>query len=303
MATTTGTTGTAGSALGAGGGTSTAGLADWSAPYITDYLGKAQALSNQPYQTYQGPLTAGASELQTQAFQGIGGLTVPNQGQYTPVGGSFTDTGVSAQYMNPYLQQALDPQMKELQRQADIQRVADAGRLTQAGAFGGSRQAIMESEGRRNLLDKQSNVLGQGYASAFDKAMAQYNAEQNRNVNESQFGADYGLRGLAAEQGVFKDMLGAGQVQRGIESEGIAADLGEFNTQRDFPYKQVQFQRDMISGLPTGSVTNTPAQLSGVAQLISSVGGIDKLLKDTGQGSVAELLKNLGLNFGGGETV
>jgi hypothetical protein len=295
----TGTTGTAGSALGAGGGTSTAGLADYAAPYITNYLGKAQALGEMPYQTYQGPLTAGASDLQTSAFKGIGALTVPNQGQYTPIGGSFADNGVAGNYMNPYLQQALNPQMQELQRQADIQRVADAGRLTGAGAFGGSRQAIMESEGRRNLLDKQANLLGTGYASAYDKAMAQYNAEQGRNVNQQQFGADYGLRGLAAEQDIFKNMLNAGQTQRGITSEGIAADLGEFEKQRDFPFKQVQFQRDMISGLPTGSVTNTPAQLSGIAQLIGATGGIDKLLKDTGMGSLGDLLKNLGIDFAG----
>ena len=384
----TGSTGTAGSALPAGGGTSTAGLADWASPYITDYLGKAQALSNTPYQTYQGPLTAGASDLQTKAFQGIGNLTIGNRGTYNPVGGSFTDpyivgganssgvggaggasgmpyivgganssgvggasgmpyigganyansgapdygnlsmeeviaqsgsgplggmgggsTGfaqpksVAEQYMNPYLQQALDPQLRELQRQSDIQRVQDAGRLTQAGAFGGSRQAIMESEGRRNLLGKQSDVLGQGYATAYDKAMQQYNAEQARKIQEAQFGADFGLKGLAAEQGILKDQLNAGGVERGITSEGIAADLEEFNRQREFPYKQIQFQRDMISGLPTGSVTNTPAQLSGIAQLISSVGGIDKLLSATGGGDLKTLLGKLGLNFGSSSEV
>jgi hypothetical protein len=376
----TGSTGTAGSALPAGGGTSTAGLADWSAPYITNYLGKAQALGEMPYQAYQGPLTAGASDLQTDAFKGIGALTVPGSistaattagnvansagamsysptsftsgfnapAGYKPVGGSFADSGIAGQYMNPYLQQALDPQMKELQRQADIQRVQDAGRLTQAGAFGGSRQAIMESEGRRNLLDKQSNVLGQGYATAYDKAMAQYNADQQRKIQEAQFGAQQGMTaaelsarygmdaakaaeqskqfgssfGLDAlrqqlagaqaqgqlgqsqaeqERALLNQQLTAGGVQRGITSEGIAADLAEFNAQRDFPFKQVQFQRDMIAGLPTGSVTNTPAQLSGIAQLIGATGGIDKLLKDTGQGSLGDLLRNLGINFGGGE--
>jgi hypothetical protein len=240
--------------------------------------------------------------LQTQAFQGIGGLTVPNQGQYTPVGGTF-DTNQAETYMNPYLKQALDPQMAELKRQSDIARLDDASRLTKAGAFGGSRQAIMESEGRRNLLDKQSNVLGQGYATAYDKAMQQFNADQQRKVQEAQFGADFGLKGLGAERDILRDQLSAGAVQRGITSEGIAADLGEFNTQRDFPYKQVQFQRDMITGLPTGSVTNTPAQLSGIAQLISSVGGIDKLLQSTGQGDLGTMLRNLGLNFGGGEVV
>lgn len=297
----TGTTGTAGSSLGATGGTSTAGLADWASPYITDYLGRAQALSNTPYQAYTGPLTAGQSNLQTQAFQGIGNLTVGDRGTYNPVGGSFTDAGVAGNYMNPYLQQALDPQLKELQRQSDIARLADASRLTQAGAFGGSRQAIMEAEGRRNLLGKQSDVLGQGYATAFDKAMSQYNAEQGRKIQEAQFGADFGLKGLQAERDILKDQLTAGGIERGITSEGIAADLEEFNRQREHPYKQLQFQRDMISGLPTGSVTNTPAQLSGIAQLISSVGGIDKLLTATGQGDLGSLLKKLGLNFGDGE--
>lgn len=280
------------------GSTNTQGLADWAAPYITNYLGEAQALSQTPYQTYQGPLTAGASQLQTDAFKGISGLTVPNQGQYTPVGGSFTDTGVSSQYMNPYLQQSIDPQLKELRRQSDISRLSDAGRLTQAGAFGGSRQAIMESEGRRNLLDKQSDVLGQGYATAYDKAMAQYNAEQASKIQEAQYGADFGLKGLAAEQGILKDQLGAGAVQRGIESEGVAADLAEFEKQRQYPYQQVQFQRDMISGLPTGSVSNTPGQLSGVGQLLSVLGGGTAAASALGYKNVGELLKGLGLDIG-----
>ena len=47
--------------------------------------------------------------------------------------------------MNHFIQTALDPQIAEARRQAEIQRVANDGRLTQAGAYGGSRQAIMES--------------------------------------------------------------------------------------------------------------------------------------------------------------
>jgi hypothetical protein len=273
------------------------GLADWASPYITNYLGQAQALGSAPYQTYQGPLTAGESGLQTQAFQGIGGLTVPNQGQYNPVGSTFDSTQAQA-YMNPYLQQALDPQLEEARRQSQITQMQNAAKMTQAGAFGGSRQAILDAENQRNLGTTLSNITGQGYASAYDKAMQQFNADQQRKVQEAQFGADFGLKGLGAERDILNQQLGAGAVQRGITSEGIAADLGEFNTQRDFPYKQVQFQRDMISGLPTGSVTNTPAQLSGIAQLISSVGGIDKLLQSTGQGDLGTMLRNLGLNFG-----
>ena len=82
-------------------------LSNWVGPYVTDFLGQAQALANTPYEAYMGPLTAGASNLQSQAFQGIGGLQVPqtDMGTFTPR--SFTETGVAEQYMNPYLQQVL----------------------------------------------------------------------------------------------------------------------------------------------------------------------------------------------------
>lgn len=311
------------------GTTNTHGLASWAAPYITDYLGKAQALANQPYEAYKGPLTAGQSDLQKQAFQGIAGLTVPSSltnagtmatdfakqagaSTYKPVGAAF-DTQQAQQYMNPYLQAALDPQMKEMQRQADIARMSDAARLSKAGAFGGSRQAIMESEGRRNLLDKQSEALGQGYASAYDKAMQQFNADQARKVQEAQFGSTFGLdalrTGIQGSQAAgqlgeaankanlanLQQQLAGGEIQRGITSEGIKADREEFLRQQQDPYKRVEFMRDMISGLPVGSVTSSPAQLSGIASLIGAVGGVDQLLKQTGQSNLMDLLKNLGL--------
>lgn len=297
--TTSNTTSTAAGSLGSTGGTSTQGLAPWAAPYITDYLSKAQGLADKPYETYAGPLTAGESSLQTSAFQGIGNLTVPNQGAYTPVGGSFTDTGVAQKYMNPYLSEALNPTLDELRRQSQITQMGNAAKMVGAGAFGGSRQALMDTETQRNLLNQIAKTTGEGYASAYDRAMNQYNTEQGRNIQEAQYGADYGLKGLSAQQGILDQMLKSGQVQRDIEQQGITADLNEFNTQRDFPYKQVQFMRDMISGLPAGSVTNTPSQLSGIAGLLGTVSGLDMLLKTTGQGSLGTLLNNLGLNLNG----
>ena len=82
--------------------TSTAStLSEWAGPFVTDMLGKVQAVTEQPYQAYEGPLTAGQSALQGQAFTGIGGLTVPtaqmNAG-YTP--STFT-AGTASAYMNP----------------------------------------------------------------------------------------------------------------------------------------------------------------------------------------------------------
>ena len=51
-------------------------LSNWAGPYVTEMLGRGQALAEQPYQAYTGPLTAGASPTQQTAFQGIAGLTM-----------------------------------------------------------------------------------------------------------------------------------------------------------------------------------------------------------------------------------
>ena len=105
-------------------------LSPYIGPYATEMLGQGLAAAGLPYEAYTGPLTAGASELQEQQFEGLAGLTIPTEGM-TAFSGSMADPASVNMYMNPYLQNVLDPQLKELRRQADISRVADASRLTQ----------------------------------------------------------------------------------------------------------------------------------------------------------------------------
>jgi hypothetical protein len=251
-------------------------LSNWVGPYVTDMLGKGQALSEMPYQEYGGPLTAGASNLQNKVFSGLSNVNFPGQlGQSfssagaptigaggQPVGGG---TSPASQYMNPYLQSVLQPQLAELRRQAEITNQSGLGALTKAGAFGGGRQAIMEAEAGRNLLQEQNKAIGQGYSSAYDKAMQQFNTEQGQSM---------GLANL---------MAGQGGIERGIESEGIAADKAAFEEARANPYKMVQFQQSLLSGLPLAAQNINVAQPSTFSNVL------------TGAGSVASLLNNLGL--------
>ena len=92
--------------------------------------------------------------------------------------------------------------------------------------------------------------------------------------------------------------LAGGNVERGITAEGIAADKEEFEKQRQYPFQQAQFQRDMISGLPTGAVTNTPGQLSGIGSLLSVLGGGTAAASALGYKNVGDLLNSLGLDLG-----
>jgi len=241
-------------------------LSNWVGPYVTEMLGRGQALATEPYQAYTGPLTAGASNLQTQAFQGLAGLTIPTDkmGAFTPQ--TFT-ADQAKNYMNPYIQSALDPQIAEMRRQAEIQRVADAGRLTKAGAYGGSRQAIMESEGNRALMDKLSTITGAGYKDAYDKAMQQFNVEQGRAQTAQDAANQYGLQALQKQTDV-------GGIERGITSEGIAADKAQFEAERDYPLKQVQYMQSLLQNLPLATQSYSYNQPSAISQAASQSGGL-----------------------------
>jgi hypothetical protein len=276
-------------------------LSEYAGPYVTDMLGKAQALSNTPYQTYQGPMTAGESGLQNKMFQGLGGLNFPGQlgqsfsssGAYTPpamapntfanqpigmgagasgtgatgTGGGQSTTaplGVASQYMNPYLQSVLQPQLEELRRQSQINLQPNLAKMTQAGGYGGGRQAIMESEANRNLLQAQNQAIGTGYSNAYDKAMQQFNTEQGQ------------AKTLAELMGQ------AGGQQRGIEQEGITADYNEFLAQRDYPMKQVQFLQSMLQGLPISTVSNIPQAQTGSQQAVGGMATVYQMLQNLG---------------------
>jgi hypothetical protein len=304
MTTPTSTPGSSGSPMSGSANTST--LSDWAGGYVTDMLGKTQAMANSPYQVYGGPQTAGESGLQNKVFQGLGGLSFPNQlGQsfssgsaYQPPGmapntfanqpigmgagagapplgttgasgtggGQSTPQplGIASQYMNPYLQSVLQPQLEELRRQSQINMQPGMAKMTQAGGYGGGRQAIMESEANRNLLQAQNQAIGTGYSNAYDKAMGQFNTEQGQ------------AKTLA-------DLMGtAGATQRGIEQEGITADYNEFLAQRDYPEKQLKLMQSMLQGMPISTVSNVPQAQTGSQQAVGGMTSVYQMLQNLG---------------------
>jgi hypothetical protein len=272
---TTGTTGTTGTPTVsdplAGKQTGTeSSLSNWAGPYVTEMLGRGQALASMPYQEYTGPLTAGPSALQNQAFSGIAGLTIPTDQMkaYTPT--SFTDVGTAQKYMNPYLMASLQPQIDEARRQSAITRAEQAGRMARAGAYGGGRQAIMESELARNLGANLANITGQGYKTAFEQAQQQFNAEQQRAMDATQRAQQYGLQALQQQAGL-------GGLQRDIAQQGITADIDQFREERDFPYKQVQYMQSLLQGLPLASQSYSYQQPSALSEILGGAGGIRSL--------------------------
>lgn len=232
-------------------------LSSWAGPYVTSMLGRGAALSNMPYTAYEGPLTAGPSALQTQAFQGLGALNIPTSG-------SFTTPGTAATYMSPFLEGALAPQVAAARRQAEISAQNLQSQYGKAGAYGGSRQGVAEAELQRGLLDRLAGIYGTGYENAFQQARDQFNKEQQ-----------YGLDVLGQQRA-------AGAEQRNIEQQGILADIAQFEQERDYPMQQLKFMQSLLgSGVPLETQTYSyyePTGLQSLQALGTDVVGIYDLI-------------------------
>ena len=116
----------------------------------------------------------------------IGATYDPNMGLYTGPGKGITtetfDATALQRLMSPYMSSVVDPQLREARRQAEITRMQNAARMAKAGSFGGSRQAIQESELNRNLATQLEDIYGKGQQGAFDAALRAFEAEQGRKL-------------------------------------------------------------------------------------------------------------------------
>ena len=278
-------------------GTTNSSVASWAQPYINQYLTGAQNLVNQgaqPNALMQQSYT-GAANLQTpgQFAQGSNLLNQAGQGQLGTVGTALgygqqaagaganyaaqaTNPSAVAAYMNPYVQQALAPQLQLLNQQQALQGQDIAAKAVGQGAFGGNRATLAQGLNAQNFDLARQNAIAQGYNTAFQ------NAQQAQ-----QFGANLGLQGLATGlQGVGAAQQGyTGAQQAGIglgnlgyqQNQADVARLGLQNQlglqQYQLPYQNLQFMQSMMAGLPYSNQTqqgwqappNALSQITGLA--------------------------------------
>jgi len=269
-------------------------------PYVKNMLNRAEPLSQSayvPYSTNAADYVAGFSPLQKQAQVGAANLQTP--GQFEPASqmaglsglGSMmagqnyaqqaTDPNAIGAYMNPYLKQSLDPQLQLLNQQYGIKGAQQQGAATQAGAFGGSREALSNAMVGQGQALAQQEMIGQGYNQAFN------NAQQAQ-----QFGAQLGLQGygqgiqaagqlgqlgtqqLAAQTSILGTQGQFGAQQQAQQQQAIDQAVLNYQNAQQYPYMQLGFMSNLLRGTPTGNTTQTmyQAQPSWMQQMGGALG-------------------------------
>jgi len=244
--------------------TQTVELPEWAKPYAKDTLAKGAALTDinqNPYKQYGGERIAGFQPLQEQAFKTVGGMDAGPAGFQAGIG----------QYMSPYMQNVVDIEKREAGRQSGIMGTQQQAQATQAGAFGGGRDAIMRAERERNLSQQMGDIQSRGSQAAYEQA-----ANQFRQGIQQQ-------SGLAQMQG----QMGAQQQQQAQRPLDMA--YQDFLNQQNYPYKQLGFMSDLVRGMPLGqqstqSVYAAPPSLMGqLGGLGMGAYGLSKMMAEGGE--------------------
>ena len=222
----------------------------------------AMNLAQQGIGSFQ-PFLQQAADAQAQGLATIG------QGAQALAGTEFVPTAETIdRFRDPYQQFVTDEAVKEIDRQAAIAQNQLAGQAVKAGAFGGSRFGIQQSELARNAADLKSRRVFEDLSRNFQQAQ---NAARAANQQRIQAGQVFGQLGRGAS-GIGGAMAGLGAQGQALQGRDVQQLLGIGGLQ------QQQAQREIDIGTANlAALENAPFQQlsagAGILQQLPGIGG------------------------------
>lgn len=227
---------------------------------------------------------AGFGDLQNNAFAGIGGMQ-PSYANYAAEGlaglaGSNQFTGQNVnQFMSPYIQDVINQQQQGAIRDYSRQLPGLASNATRAGALGGTRSALMESEAQRGLQQQLGSIQATGMQNAFQNAQQQFNTQNQTQLAASGLLNQIGQNQYAQQAGILQAQLGAGNLQQQQQQNVMNNQYQNMMNAYNLPNQNLDFMSGLIRGTPTAQAGqyNYAAPPTAASQLFGTAGGLYNL--------------------------
>ena len=253
-------------------------------PFIQDIFGKAKGVSDQRaadgYQPYNAPRVAEFTDDQETSFQGIRdvqGASQPYFGAQTNLINRSTQgpsAARTAQYMNPYTQNVIDIQQRELGRQGEQERQKIGAGAANAGSFGGSRQAILEAEQMRNQGMRGDDIQARGMNQAYGQAQQAMSQADARGLQGAGMYGQMATQIPAQRMKELGALSGVGSALQQQQQRGLDLGFEQFQDEYNFPMKNLNEYSAILRGFPLAADQSTNRyQMSPTAPLSSQLLG------------------------------
>lgn len=295
-----------------------------------EVLRRSQALADKPFEAYTGQRVADFSGDQQSAFQQlrdliagapqVGGEAIQGARDFASAPAQHLTTerivdedgrlGAISDYMNPFVDQALQPALRAIQEQADAQRKRIGAGATSAGAFGDARHGIMEAMLGRDTSTAMGDTASRFYLDAFRDALGLRQGDLGRmteldktNALFAEQGLDRLFQGSGAvlnragqdqQQGLqlIQSLLASGGLQQGADQAELDAAYQEFLRNYGHDFDVVAAMASALSGVPyTRTQTTTQPDNSLFGLLGSGLGSFAGT--EAGAGAIAKGLSAL----------
>lgn len=267
---------------------------------------RSEGLATEAFQPFPGPRVADFTPDQLASFdlirQSLGtGAGSIDEARASLLGSQGLPTTEALQpFLDPFRQEVIQRTLDELRRQSDISGIRDAAGAVNAGAFGGARFGLVESERERNLSRTGGDLTAQLNSQNFQQAIQSLRQQQGLSL-----AAVPQFLGLgAAERGIFAEdargLQNIGLQQQGLNQTNLDLARAEFNNQIQFPFEQQQFLSDILRGNPFGQQTKTVTSTEdpGFGQQLLGL-GIAGVGAAGAAGGFGNLFEGVGDFFGG----
>jgi len=245
--------------------------------YLEAYSGIKSA-ADIPFTAYSGDLVSGFNPDQMDTFAATRGMFGDAMG-YNPRGelaNMATGSLDLDPYKNIYQEDVINASINDLNRARQLQQMDAQDRSIRAGAFGGSRSGILESESDRAFYDFCRQTAAGLRSQGFDKAsqLGMMDRDYRSQIQSGMLGDQYQTLGLLG---------GIGGQQQGLGQAGLDAQFGEFARGVDYPLRQAGLMSSAISGLPFEGQT-TQNKKTGFGDVLGGLLGLGTAMAFSGTG-------------------
>ena len=203
-------------------------------------------------------------------------------------------------FMDPYQQNVTNEALKEIDRQAAMAQNQLAGKAVQAGAFGGSRFGLQQSETARNAQDLKSRRIFEDLSRNYQQAQSAAQAANTQRMQQAQQFGNLGkqtsgiggmMAGLGAQtqqlgQSDINQLMGIGGMQQQLAQRMFDTDTANVAAMENAPFQRLSAGAGILGQLLPGGAgtqvvapfaqTNPYAQAAGL--FATGAGGLGALM-------------------------
>lgn len=240
------------------------------------------------------------------------------------VTGDF-NSAAAQKYMSPYMDEVVSRAQDDMYEEYQMNANASNANAASAGAFGGSRAALMQARLNADYQDRAGDYAAQARQAAFENAQGQFERDRaarmglaSQNQAIQQFAAEYGLSeeqvrqaaltgqlGAIDQAGTALDrqaqmqqlydkstvdranaLLGVGQTEEAYKQDQLDVAYQDFVNQRDYDKNQLAFYASAIKGVPV-NLNSDVMTYQRSNPLLGVLGGIGALGSLGGLGGAA----------------